>query len=246
MGGNLKQDGLSGSTLKMVAVITMLIDHFAAAVLVRHFYATGDYSLYMLYFVMRQIGRTAFPIYCFFLVEGIQKTHNPYSYLGRMVLLAFISEIPFDLAFHSTILEFTYQNVFFTLAIGLAAMAFMEQADKKPWRKEVVWALRIAVTVVSILLAELLRTDYGGCGVACILLLYFLRRHRRVSLLAGYLAFVVLIKEVEALPAFLLLALYRGKKGHSRKLFFYGFYPIHLIVLYAICVLLGIHVFPAV
>jgi hypothetical protein len=248
-----KWKGISGSALKMLAVVTMLVDHIAAAVLVRIMYAGGDFSLYEIYFAMRQIGRIAFPIYCFMLVEGMEHTKNKWKYAGRLGALALLSEIPFDLAFSSKVLEFGYQNVFFTLVIGLLTVMAVSEIEKRSWLagnavadRSLRTAAVVLVSAAGMGLAAFLRTDYGWCGIACILVLYFLRGRRWLELAAGYLAFVVLLGEVAALPAFLALALYRGRKGFSCKAFFYGFYPVHLLLLYLVCVLLGVAAYPAI
>lgn len=142
--------GIPGSAIKIIAVVAMLIDHIAAALLTRMLIQKGAWGLrYMgesarnawmaenglLYYgmeVMRTIGRLGFPIFCFLLVEGFQKTRNRFKYAFRLGLFALISEIPFDLAFSGKVLEFRYQNVYFTLLIG---MLFMEAcaffADEK-------------------------------------------------------------------------------------------------------------------
>lgn len=240
------QQGISGSALKLIAVITMLIDHIAAAVLVRYYYATFDREVLFIYTIMRQIGRIAFPIYCFMLVEGLERTRSKGRYLIRMTAFALISEIPFDLAFSSQVLEFGYQNVFFTLAIALATMVMMEKICEKihqPFFRAVLIPL---TAVAGMMLAAVLQTDYDWRGVACILIMYFLRRNRKAELVAGYVAFVLLLSELAALPAFIALAFYKGKKGFSCKYFFYGFYPLHLLILYFICVIMGIAVYSAV
>lgn len=133
--------GIPGSTIKIIAVAAMLIDHVAAALLTRMLIRKGAWGLrYMgerareawmaenglLFYgmeVMRVIGRLGFPIFCFLLVEGFQKTRNRHKYAFRLGFFALISEIPFDLAFSGKVLEFDYQNVYFTLLIG---MLFME------------------------------------------------------------------------------------------------------------------------
>ena len=85
--------GLSSSTLKMIAVVTMLIDHIAAVLLVKLLIQNGTWELNGVYQLMRDIGRIAFPIYCFLLVEGFMRTSNVKKYLGRMLLFAFIIHI---------------------------------------------------------------------------------------------------------------------------------------------------------
>lgn len=243
---SMKQGGISAGTLKIIAVLTMLIDHFAATVLVRYIYETGDGRLGELYYAMRQIGRIAFPIYCFLLIEGLEHTHHKGKYLGRMFLLAFISEIPFDLAFSSEVLEFGYQNIFFTLTIALAAMMILEWLPTRVHQRTLQKILTVVVSLCAMTMAWILRTDYSGAGVACILLMYFARKNRQVQLIVGYAAFVLLLGELAALPAFVAMVFYQGKKGISNKLFFYGFYPVHLLVLYLICVIMNTAAIPAI
>lgn len=100
--------GITGSTLKIIAMITMLIDHIGATIVLQlvqrnsdNFDAFGNVrmtGMVILYYVLRGIGRLAFPIFIFLLLEGFQYTHNRFLYIGRLLLFAIISEIPFDLA----------------------------------------------------------------------------------------------------------------------------------------------------
>lgn len=143
-----RRGGISGSTVKIAAVVTMLIDHFAAAVLMRMLVVRGvlslpnDYvqvmrwlaengALYYGMMALRMVGRLGFPIFCFLLVEGFQKTHDLRKYILRLGLFALISEIPFDLAFSGRILEFGYQNVYFTLFLGILGLAAFDFFEKK-------------------------------------------------------------------------------------------------------------------
>lgn len=136
--------GITGSTLKIIAMITMLIDHIGATIVLQlvqrnsdNFDAFGNVrmtGMVILYYVLRGIGRLAFPIFIFLLLEGFQYTHNRFLYIGRLLLFAIISEIPFDLAVNLStnsilkghVLEFASQNVFFTLAIGMIVLTVLE------------------------------------------------------------------------------------------------------------------------
>ena len=104
----------------------MLIDHIAYVMLERGLGLGGD--LYIINRVMRGIGRSAFPIFCFTIVEGFQRTSNVREYLKRLIIFAVISEIPFDLAFRSSMFHMSLQNVFWTLAFGLALFGMMAAA----------------------------------------------------------------------------------------------------------------------
>ena len=238
--------GLSGSSLKLIAVITMLIDHIGAAVLARVL-MVGPWSteLYEVYSAMRVIGRIAFPIYCFLLVEGFEHTRDRKKYALRMLLFAIISEIPFNLAFKSEVLEFGYQNVFFTLLVGLVTiMAIHAVEEKQEWHPWLRIVAIIAISIAGMGAAELLRTDYAATGVMCILALYLFRKTRGLQILAGCVAFGSF--ELPALVAFIPIAFYNGKRGWNIKYFFYLFYPLHLLVLYLICWGMGIAGTPAV
>lgn len=246
--------GISGSTLKILAIVSMLIDHSAAVLISRmlitmEITSVGDYSpsyigslfetegalaggTYLAYQIMRRvIGRLAFPIFCFLLVEGFQKTHDKRKYACRLMVFAILSEVPFDLAFHGTAWYPQGQNVFFTLLIGLLLMSgFWMLEEKKP----AIWIElvgKVVIFAVAAGAAELFQSDYGAKGIAAIALLYLFRKNKVEQVLAGCVAFCW---KLMALPAFIPIAFYNGKKGLKLKYVFYAFYPVHLIILYVI------------
>lgn len=235
--------GLSGSTLKIIAMVTMLIDHIGAAVLARMIIA-GNVKLYDMYHVLRLIGRIAFPIFCFLLVEGFVHTRSLGKYAARLCLFAVLSEIPFDLAFASKVLEFEHQNVFFTLAIGLLTiMAYKRIEEFENMNPMPKWFLQLSAAIVGGFVAEILRTDYGMLGVVVIVALYALRINRFFQIVAGGILF---IENITALLAFIPVSLYSGMRGLSIKWLFYVFYPVHLLMLYGVCYMLGVAHIPAV
>lgn len=251
-----KAAGISGSTLKMIAVVCMLVDHTAAIVLgyllmKNGIFYVGDVSphyieglirgdsigwVYLAYQVMRRIiGRMAFPIYCFLLVEGFQRTGSRVKYAGRLFLFAVISEVPFNLAFAGKVFHSTYQNVFFTLLLGLLMIWGMEEIEKKcssVLLKLAGWAV---VFLAAAFLAETLYCDYGAHGMIAVALLYLFRKNKVEQIMAGCVAF---LWEITAPLAFIFIALYNGKRGMQLKYFFYIFYPAHLLLLYLVTLLL--------
>lgn len=164
-----KRGGLSGSTVKIIAVIAMLIDHAAAAVLARYLvqgirsaadnqaawaWQQEHISFYLVYNVMRAIGRLGFPIFCFLLVEGFQRTRNVKKYALRLGIFALISEIPFNLAICGQTFHTGYQNVYFTLLLGLLALSgfrFFEKAEKQE-EKRLPTALRMVFPATGVVL----------------------------------------------------------------------------------------------
>lgn len=147
-------NGITGSTLKIVAIIAMLLDHTAATIINRIFIVKGldridpnnlqvleeffseNSTLMLSYGFMRLIGRLAFPIFCLLLIEGFVHTSNRLKYAVRLAIFALISEIPFDLAFYGSFYS-KHQNVFFTLLIGLLVMQgfwlIKEKSKNEKW-----------------------------------------------------------------------------------------------------------------
>ncbi len=253
--------GISGSTLKMIALVTMLIDHIGAGILGRYLSMYGinsldtsqaeaveqwmaQYgSLYSTYVIMRMIGRLAFPIYCFLLVEGFTHTKNQLQYANRLLLFAAISEVPFDLMVKGKILEFEHQNVFFTLFLGLMAMYGIQWAEEhEVWGNFKKQLCKFAVTIACMAVAQMITTDYAAIGVLCITALYLFRKKKLYQVMAGCIAFSW---EMTAPLAFIPIWFYNGKRGWNLKYFFYLFYPVHLLLLYLVCVALGVSAYPA-
>ncbi len=123
--------GLTGSAVKMIAMISMIIDHAGFAVV---YYLPGmndpSSATTGIYLIMRLIGRLAFPIYCFMLTEGIRHTKSPAKYAIRMLTFVPVSEFPFDLAFYHTWFEWSHQNVYMTLTLGVLMLWGFESIKK--------------------------------------------------------------------------------------------------------------------
>ena len=207
--------------LKIIALATMIIDHYGAIF-------QSDTDIY------RIIGRIAFPVYCFLLVEGYLHTGDVKKYGKRLLLFAVLSEIPFDLAFYGK-LGFVHQNIFFTLIIGLVAIHFIDNKDGLyKLNKNLVLA---AAFILSVVLA----VDYNIIGIIYILVFYFTRNYPKTKGLS-YVAAIMLLTNLMASPLqqFSLLALplvffYNGDLGPKNKflqMLFYTAYPAHLLIFY--------------
>lgn len=266
-----RKKGLNGSTLKMIAIITMLIDHIGAVVLTRILMQRGLAELaytdmatqinwlmengvlyYTMFFMRMTLGRLAFPIFCFLLVEGFQKTHDVKRYAIRLGLFALVSEIPFDLSLSSSPFNLQYQNVFFTLFVGLLTLIGIKAVEKQNWNRVLKILTGIVITVIGMVVAKLLHTDYDAVGVLLIVALYVFRKHKAWQIISGCLVLgpgtLLLMKslsEVLAMLSFLFIGFYNGERGWKLKYVFYLFYPLHLLILYLICVLMGIGGIPA-
>lgn len=230
----------SGSQLKWLAIGSMLLDHTAKIIsfhplLVNTipFESESNHlfeSIQSIFPLFILIGRLAFPLFCFLLVEGFIHTSNLTKYVTRLFLFALISEIPYDLAFSHQFVDFESQNVYFTLLIGLLVILCLEKIAGPPIQKII---LSIMVVAAGIWLAEFLRTDYGGLiGVLLIVILYVARDFPLLKCLLG--GVVLLQSSWFGLFAFIPIYFYNGERGKQWKYFFYWFYPVHLMSLYII------------
>lgn len=220
---------LSGSVLKTIAVVTMLIDH-CASVLLR------DTSIGLMvvvsilgreltvYTVMRCIGRLAFPIYSFLLVEGFLHTRNRKKYGLNLLVFAFLSEIPWNLE-HSGTWHCMSQNVFFTLFLGYLGLIVLEKYPNQRNNQAFGLLLLMCLSIV-------LKADYGCSGYGVILLFYVLRMNRLLQAVIG--ACLMPSRYIAGL-AFAPISLYNGKRGYIKgkvKYVFYAIYPVHMLILY--------------
>lgn len=218
----MKMDGLqmNGAQLKWLAVITMIIDHIAAAQVV-----PGIVESQRLYDVCRGIGRVSFPIFCFLLVEGFLFTKDVKKYLLRLLIFAFISEVPFDLAFYHSAFYPGAQNVFFTLFLGLATICLMQKMIRKG--KE---DFLFLVFISGAILTEMIFADYGFWGIILICACYLL--HDRPGQKNLAIGLWCLIESPVAIFSLLPINQYNGQKGKQMKYLFYLIYPLHLVALY--------------
>lgn len=230
-----KWEVLSGSMLKLLAVLSMLIDHTAVTLssqltwMEMPIFTMGQTEI-TLYRMMRVLGRFAFPIFCFLASEGARHTSHGKRYCFRLLLFAFVSEIPFNMMMNGSVIYPIKQNVYFTLFLGVLLIYIFEKVSSK-WKKAL---LMLAVIVLS----ACLQADYGPGGVLLILLIYVLRNHAVVQ---AVLAFPLLIAESPAILAFIPINMYNGKRGFIRsgwlKYGFYAFYPLHILLL---CLIQGL------
>ena len=214
---------MDGTVLKLIACLSMFIDHLGAVCF------SGMMGF-------RIIGRLAFPIYCFLLVEGAVHTHDMKKYILRMGIFALISEIPFDLAFYHRLVYTGHQNVFFTLGLGLLAIWFLEHPIEQLDIPDVLY--KLLVIIAAGLIAEFFNTDYGFTGIAVICVFYYLRGQPQLKYpIAAILLAAMGGVEVYAVLALIPILLYNGQRGQQTKVMQYGFYifyPAHLLLLAAL------------
>lgn len=225
--------GLSNSSLKIIALITMLADHIGAVFVFNNSTSIEELPVIIaiLGIILRTIGRIAFTLYSFLLIEGYIHTHCKTKYFIRLLMLALISEIPFDLFFYDKI-DISCQNTVFTLTIGFVAIVLI---DKFKNLKNNKYLLQISSVFFLSIISEMLNFDYGFFGVIFICTLYIFRDNKKWQfILSSVPLFFCGIGQIIGAFGYIFISKYNNTKGTNVKYLFYLFYPLHLFLLFLI------------
>lgn len=229
---------MSSFSLRMTALLTMIIDHAGLALF-------PDIGLF------RCIGRLSFPIYCFLIVQGYLHTRSLRAYGRRLLLAAILSEIPFDLMIFGRIASPVEQNVLFSLLLGLMTLYASDLLGRKP-----IYVLFCAAALC--LCAMIANVSYGWLGVALCLAMRYAEDNRirlalftggtllvySLSLLLSGVALSWVLVSFCALFSLIPLLLYSGMPGMRHPAFtflFYTAYPLHLL---ALCFIRAMRIIP--
>ena len=231
---------ITSFSLHIMAMIFMLCDHLWGTIVQGNDWLTC-------------IGRLTFPIYAFMIVEGYFHTKNLKKYVGRLLIFAILSEIPFNLAMGSRLFYPIHQNVLWSFLISIGLIHWNEKVKvKKLWK-------RILVGFASILIGSIVGiitfVDYYHAGILMVLVFYFFRHKKWWCYLGQFICMwyincdmlgglqyemnilgqtYFISRQGFALLALIPIWFYKGKQGyHSKTLQFiyYAFYPVHLLIL---------------
>ena len=218
----------SGAQLKYIAFLSMLADHVNKALI--YPFLSGEGILQHISDVFDILGRIAFPLFAFFLVEGFFKTGNRKKYLASLLIFGIISEIPFDMALSGVFFEPNSNNIMFTLALMLITIwtidilkEKMQNMSKYTW-----YPVSFVIVGIMCIISMVTGLDYEYHAIMIGYLFYIFYNKRVFAIFLGYLA---IFKEVWSLLGFSLILTYNGKRGKQNKLFNYCFYPVHLLIL---------------
>ena len=231
---------LTSAALHILAMAFMLCDHLWATVIPGSDWLTC-------------VGRLAFPIFAFMIVEGYFHTRSFKGYLLRMLLFAVIAEIPFNLMAGGSVFYPVHQNVLWTFLIALLCIHWNERVtEQQEWKRLLV---ALATLVLGALVGLITMVDYHHAGVLTVLVFYFFRGRKwwcyvgqalclwyiNAEMLGGigyelplFGGTVFLARQSLAVLSLPFIWLYRGNRGHHSRAFqycCYAFYPAHLLVL---------------
>lgn len=229
---------LSGAGLKLIAIISMLADHVNKALIYPYLESNHGF-LAFISDVFDIIGRIAFPLFCFMLVEGYFKTRNRKKYLLNLLLFGVISEIPFDMFTTASFFNMNWNNVMFTLALVLVTVWIIDTLkEKMQKRPKALWYLvSILIVLVMCIVSMSLSLDYEHHAI---LIGYFFYLFHDMPVFAIPFGYASMFKEPWALLGFGLTLTYNGERGKQHKMLYYWFYPVHLLILGLLRLYLGI------
>lgn len=223
--------GFTGNQLKLIALITMTIDHVGMMLFPRAR-------------VLRAIGRIAFPIFSYMIAEGCQYTRNRKKYLLSMISLAAVCQLVYFFAMGSLSMSVL---VTFSLSIGLIYL--LDRYDPRQRGSQLGFFLGLSgVFFLCYMAHDVLfpKTDFGiEYGLWGVLLPVFTywggKKQKKLQYFTAGLALLALTWggiQLFSLAAVPLLALYNGKRGkHKMKNLFYIYYPAHLVVIHFLSLL---------
>ena len=241
-----KVPDISAFGLHVLAMALMLCDHIWATLPHMPLWLTG-------------LGRMAFPIFAFLLAEGHAHTRDVKKYRRRLLLLAAVTEIPFDLMCSGSPIYPLHQNVIWTFLIASVCIGFIDRAREK--KTVSAYLAAGAAALLGYIAGYLLFVDYFGAGVLTVLVFYVFRGRKwwqlaaqaagmywiHAEMLRGPIVevplfggFDILLQSL-ALPALIPIWLYRGRQGlHNKtvKIINYAFYPVHMLLLWLMAMML--------
>ena len=246
---NKRMPDISSFGLHLLAMGLMFCDHMWATLPYMPIWLTA-------------LGRIAFPIFAFLMAEGHAHTSDVKQYRKRLLLLAAATEIPFNLMCSGSPIYPFHQNVIWTFLLSSVCIGFIRRAQETKTVASVLKAC--GVTLIGYLAGYVLFVDYHGEGVLMVLVFWLFRGgrwwHYPAQAVCLYWINVELLKGVTvelplpgggtmdlllqslALLALIPIWLYRGRQGlHSKTIrrIHYGFYPVHMLVLWLIAVIVG-------
>lgn len=214
----------NGAQLKYIAMFSMLLDHVNKAL----FYPNlNTATLQKISDLLDVLGRIAYPIFLFFLVEGFFQTRNRKKYLLNLLVFAVISEVPFDLFTTRTFFEPNANNILFTFAMVLITIWWIDGLKSR--LSKIVWyPISFMIVAVMCLVAMLTGVDYEYHAILGGYFFYIFHDRHPISI---PFAFASMFKEPWALLGFGFTLTYNGERGKQNKWLNYAFYPAHLLIL---------------
>lgn len=217
---------LNGAQLKYIAFLSMLIDHVNNSLITP--FLDGKGFLLHLSNLFSILGRIAFPLFIFFVVEGFFKTRNRKKYFLTLLIFGFITEIPFDIFTSKTIYQPNWNNIMFTLALCLLTIWIIDSIKDKIKNKVLWYIVSIIIVVIFGFISMELSLDYDYHAIVIAYIYYIFYDKPLIGAGLGYLS---VLKELYSFLGFGMTLTYNGERGKQYKWLNYLFYPVHMLIL---------------
>ncbi|MEI0737787.1 TraX family protein [Paenibacillus sp. JTLBN-2024] len=205
--------------MQLIAMLTMLMDHIGIVFFEDRLW-------------LRMVGRAAFPIYAYALVQGHRYTKSPSRYLVRLFVLALLSQVPYQLALNPG-----GMNVVATLFMAAAVMQALDRTSR-------VWA-KVGIVLGAGAVMQLFPFDYGCYGLllSCPSAILQPNAFFFIHLLLNLVYMLVyglggMLQMLSIVPTLVLVygpaAWKRLEEFRVRKWVWRSFYPLHLLTLAAL------------
>lgn len=235
-----KMKSLSGNTIKIIAIIAMIIDHVGWAFV-------NENTIHGV--IIHTIGKITGPIMCYFIAEGNHYSKNLNKYVERLAIFALLSHVPYNIFVNQGKITLLPTSVIFTLMCGLLALIVFEKIENK-LIKFVLIILLVAVTfwadwaifgVLFVLVFGIFYGDFKKQMIAFVVL-NLCKIFYYALFIDGVSNYYMIAPRVLSTILFILiLNLYNGTKGGSKysKWAFYIIYPLQFLIIGGIALLFG-------
>ena len=240
--GNTRPSGLHTGSLRAWGMLFVVAGVVSRAILQNKMLGVGLHSMQELMemmqssntamiiatiaLILQAMETVAVPIFVFLLFEGFQHTSDWKKYVARVVGLAVLTEIPYDLAMNDKVLEFGSQNPVIGLVLCLALLYLFKRFEGKK-------LVCVVMALAGILWAVMLKIDHG---VPMMLMLCVMQVFRNKRMFMGFSGVAVAAMCMAISPfyivapmGFLAIHFYNGEKGEGSRIVNYLFYPVALL-----------------
>lgn len=181
--------------------------------------------------VLQAVQTCAVPIFCFLLVEGFQHTKDPVKYLLRVLGVAVVSEIPYNLAMSGSLWDASTRNPAFGLVLSLVILLIFKRFDGKGFGKLMI---KVIVTIAGIVWTVMLGIVEGQSCVVLVAALWAARNQKQFRSFVGCVAAACCSLfspfYLAAPMGFMAVHFYQGEQGEENRIINYGAYPVLLLI----------------
>ena len=185
--------------------------------------------------VLMTLETCAVPIFAFLISNGMQHTGSVKQYMLRVLGVAALAEVPYNLVVSDKLLDFGSRNPVFGLVFAMIAISFCMEYPEKTLKHRLI---RLFVTVCSAIWCGMLRIAYGGALVIIAGVLWAFRAKPSYRNLAGAVASVACSLSsmffVAAPMGFMAIMLHNGEEGDANRYVNYLAYPAVLLAVFLI------------